>query len=390
MDDYTWKKRVAARRRRRQTERAILLLIVLFVVSGIIWYVTSYTKTPNYAMEEALTALYSEDAVILKSHLDVESITYNAYDDLTGDLFKYDTELSDHERSLFENFYVLIRSQMCQGAIKVIDTRIDTGEWTLPEEMLKGRQLGIDFDLLLERSLIRHTSIIGVENVIHHGDTATADINVVEDYTEIPFTLKVKLENFGGGVNIGGTEFDIFGETFRIPGISFKIGGNDWKIIRVDNYHEYLDAVSPALQAELSAYIDATNEIVEHYNYALLDEQAVFIELQRTSSGIIGETRRKEIAEYINGTIIPTLSYRQDELNKIPVPKAAEYLANLRKQSTTVTIQAWQFYSSGLLENNAAAFDTAESLHKQELVLDQRIEELIHNSAVARELPRLP
>ena len=390
MDDYTWRKRIAARRRQRQTERVILLLIVLFVVSGIIWYVTSYTKTPNFAMEEAMNALHSEDTVILKNHLDVESITYNAYDDLTGDLFKYDTQLSEHERSLFENFYVLIRFQMCQGAIKVIDTRLDTGEWTLPEEILKGRQLGIDFDLLLERSLIRHTSIIGVENVIHHGDTATADINIVEDYTEIPFTLKVTLENFGGGVNIGGTEFEIFGETFRIPGISFKIGGNDWKIIRVDNYHEYLDAVTPAIQNQLTEYIDATSEIVEHYNYALLDEQAGFIELQRTSSGIIGETRRKEIAEYINGTIIPTLSYRQDELNKIPVPKAAEYLAKLRQQSTTVTIQAWQFYSSGLLENNAAAFDTAESLHKQELVLDQRIEELIHNSAVAKEVPRLP
>ena len=390
MDDYTWKKKIAQRKAQRRMERVIVLLLVMFMMSGVIWYVTSYTKTPNYAIEEALVSLHSEDTTIFKSHVDFDSITHKAYDDLTSDLFKYDTQLSERERSLFENFYVLIRAQMCQGAVKVINTRLDTGQWTLPEEILKGRQLGIDFDLLLERSLIRHTSIVGVENILHKGDTATADVNILEDYTQTPFTLKVTLEHFGNGFNIGGKEFEIFGSTFRLPGISFDIGGNSWRVVSVDNYREYLDAVSPALQAELSAYIDATNEIVQNYNYVFADEQSNFIELQRSSSGIIDDTRRSQIVEYINQVVIPSLSSRQEELNKIPVPKAAEYLANLRKQSTTVTIQAWQFYASGLLEDNAAAFDTAESLHKQELALDQRIEELIHNSAVAREVPRLP
>ena len=256
--------------------------------------------------------------------------------------------------------------------------------------MLKGRQLGIDFDLLMERSLIRHTSIVAVENVEHFGDTATADVQVVEDYTQQPFTLKVTLEDFGGGLNIGSTDLEIFGTTFKIPGISFKLGRNEWKVVSVDNYREYLDAVSPALKKDLEDYIDATEEIIEHYNDIFSSEQATFIDLQRTSTGIMTEERRREVADYINKTIIPMLSYRQEALDKVDVPKGAEYLANLRKESTAVTIQAWQFYSSGLLENNSAAFDTAESLHKQELALDQRIEELIHNSAVARELPALP
>ena len=390
MDDYTWKKKIAQRKAQRRMERVIVLLLVMFMMSGVIWYVTSYTKTPNYAIEEALVSLHSEDTTIFKSHVDFDSITHKAYDDLTSDLFKYDTQLSERERSLFENFYVLIRAQMCQGAVKVINTRLDTGQWTLPEEILKGRQLGIDFDLLLERSLIRHTSIVGVENILHKGDTATADVNILEDYTQTPFTLKVTLEHFGNGFNIGGKEFEIFGDTYRLPGLSFDIGGNNWRVLSVDNYREYLDAVSPTLQAELAAYIDATNDIVERYNEIFLDEQSNFIYLQRSSSGLIDDNRRGQIAEYINQVIIPSLSSRQEELNTIPVPKSAEYLSNLRKESTTVTIQAWQFYASGLLEDNIAAFDTAESLHKQELALDQRIEELIHNSAVAREVPRLP
>lgn len=390
MDDITWKRRLERRRQRRRTERAILLVLVLMIISGVIWYVTSYTKTPNYAMNEAFTSLHSDDTTAFKNHVDFAAVTLKCYDDLTVDLFKYDEQLSERDRSLFENFYVLIRAQMCQGAVKVINTRLDTGKWTLPEEMLKGRQLGIDFDLLLERSMIRHTSIVGVDNVDNLGDTATADVHVIEDYTQTPFTLKVTLQNFGGGISIGGTTLEIGDNVFKLPGINFKLGENEWKVISVDNYREYLDAVSPALKSQVESYIDATNDIVERYNYDFLDEQATFISLQRTSTGIISEERRKEIADYITQTIIPTLSQRQDELNKIPVPKAAEYLANLRKESTAVTIQAWQFYSGGLLENNSAAFDTAESLHKQELALDQRIEELIHNSAVARERPALP
>lgn len=390
MDEYTWKKRIAARRRRRRNERIFLLVLVMIFISGVIWYITSYTKTPNYAMAEALTSLHSDDKTAFKNHVDFDSVTLKGYDDLTVDLFKYDEQLSEHERSLFENFYVLIRTQMCQGAVKIINTRLDTGQWTLPEEMLKGRQLGIDFDLLLERSLIRHTSILSVDNIENFGDTATADVNVVEDYTQAQFTLKVALENKGGGVNIGGTTFEIFGQTIKIPSINFKFGANDWKVVRVENYREYLDAVSPALKQDLANYIDATNSIVENYNNIFQGQQSTFIGLQRTSDGVISEERRNEIANYINQTIIPTLSSRQDELNKISVPKGAQYLADLRKESTAVTIQAWQFYASGLIEDNSAAFDTAESLHKQELALDQRIEELIHNSAVVKEVKTLP
>ena len=390
MDEYTWRKRREQRRRRLRNERIALLVFVIILVSGVIWYVTSYKKTPNYAMAEAITSLHSDDKTNFKNHVDFDSVTLKGYDDLTVDLFKYDTQLSEHERSLFENFYVLIRNQMCQGAVKVINTRLDTGQWTLPEEMLKGRQLGIDFDLLLERSLIRHTSIIDVENVQNLGDRATADVKVVEDYTQQPFSLKVTLENFGGGINLGGTSFEIFGNKIEIPGISFKLGENEWKVVRVENYREYLDTVSPALKQELADYIDATNEIVERYNAVFLEQQSNFVDMQKTSDGIISEEKRNQIADYINQTIIPTLSNRQDDLNEIPVSKGAQYLANLRKESTAVTIQAWQFYASGLIDDDSAAFDTAESLHKQELALDQRIEELIYNSAIAREVPTLP
>lgn len=391
MDDYTWRKRLEARRRRRQQERLFALALLVMIFTAVFLYFSVYTKTPEYAMREMVEAYRSGDAETFRRHVDLNSITLAAYDDLTSDLFKYDTQLSDRERSLFENFYVLIRRQMCNGAVKVINTYIDTREWTLPGGILKGRQLGIDYDLLLDRSLIRHTSFIDLEGVEHHGDEATANFSIVEDYSQVPFVLKVTLKDLANeSFNIGGNEFEIFGKKIKFPGFTFNLSGSDWKIVSVDNYRGYLDAASPILRKNLADYIDATEEIVYRYNRAFEAEQNNFISLQKSPYGIMLANQRTETSNYITNTIIPSLESRQAELDEIPVPEGAQFLANLRKESTRVTILAWQSYIKGITENSAADLDTAESLHKQELVLDQRIEEIVHNSAIARNLPELP
>ncbi len=391
MDDYTWRMRLEARRRRRRQERLFALVFFGVILFGMFLYNSVYTKTPEYAMREMVDAYRAGDAETFRRHVDLNSITLKAYDDLTSDLFKYDEQLTDRERSLFENFYVLIRRQMCSGAVKVLNTYIDTRQWTLPGEILKGRQLGIDYDLLLDRSLIRHTSLIDLEGVEHTGDEATATFSVVEEYSQVPFVLKVTLKDLANeSFNVGGSEFEIFGRKFKLPGFTFNMGGSDWKVVTVDNYRGYLDAVSPLLRKNLAEYIDATEEIVFRYNRTFAAAQDAFISLQQSPYGILTESQRAETSGYITNTIIPALEDRQAELDAVEIPQGAQFLAELRRESTRVTILAWQSYVKGITENSATDLDTAASLHKQELALDQRIEEIIHNSAVAKNLPELP
>ncbi len=391
MDDHTWRMRLAARRRRRRRERLFVLTLFVMAITAVFLYFSVYTKTPEFAMQEMVAAYRAGDADTFRRHVDLNSITLAAYDDLTSDLFKYDTQLSERERSLFENFYVLIRRQMCNGAVKVLNNYIDTREWILPGGILKGRQLGIDYDLLLDRSLIRHTSLIDLESVENRGEAVTATFSVVEDYSQVPFALKVTLKDLANdGFNIGGNEFEIFGKKIKFPGFTFNLGGSDWKVVSVDNYRGYLDAVSPLLRQNLAEYIDATAEIVERYNYEFAAQQNNFISMGKSPYGIMFANQRAEVTNYVTNTIIPTLENRQTELDQVPVPEGAQFLANLRQESTRVTILAWQSYVKGITENSAADLDTAESLHKQELALDQRIEEIVHNSAVTRNVPELP
>lgn len=368
---------------------AVFLFASIFV--SLLWYFLVYTKTPGYAMETAFEALNDDDIQTFERYVDLPSITARAYDDLTSDLFKYDKQLSEHERSLFENFYVLIRPQMSQGAVDVIEYRLNNKEWILPGGILLGRQLGIDFDLLLERSLIRHTTIKGLGNVEKDGDKARAALDVVEDYTGMPFTLELSLEQVkDSSRTFGGGEIELFNHTWTIGSFNFNFDSTNWKVVGISNYRDYLDVISPILKQELADYIDATAEIVDRYNGMFRYQQDVFAYMQQTKDGIMTEQQRENVAGYIEATIIPSLQARQAELDQIGVPNGALYLSNLRKESMAITIRAWEAYIRGLREDSPAAFDTAETLLKQELAVDQRVEEIVHNSAVSRERPSIP
>ena len=391
MDDYTWRKRLEARRKRRKRERLIAAFLFAFLIGGLIWYCLVYTKTPGYAMETAFEALQEDDIKTFERYVDLPSITARAYDDLTLDLFKYDKQLTEHERSLFENFYVLIRPQISQGAVDVIEHRLNNGDWILPGGILLGRQLGIDFDLLLERSLIRHTTIKGLGKVEYVGDKARANLEVVEDYTGMPFVLELSLElvtdssrTFGGG------EIELFDHKWTVGSFNFNFDMSNWKVVGIENYRDYLDVVSPILKQELADYIDATSEIVDRYNGMFRYQQDVFAYMQRTQDGVMTPEQRENVASYIEATVIPSVQARQSELDQVNVPNGAMYLAGLRRDSTAITVRAWESYIRGLREDSPAAFDMAESLLKQELAVDQRVEELVHNSAVSRGRPDIP
>ena len=389
MDDYTWKKRLEARRNRRKRERYFAVFFLIALICAFFLYIGVYTKTPNYAMQTAQKALADNDSDTFRRYVDLVSLTSKAYDDLTVDLFKYDTQLSDRERSLFENFYVLIRPQIAQGAVEVIDYKISKNIWTLPDGILQGRQLGVDFDLLLERSLIRHTTITGIGNVEYTDvDKATVNLDVVEDYTGTPFTFQLEVEKVNSaGWSFGGFEFDFLDRTWKMGSVNFNLGTSDWRVVGINNYREFLDIIAPILRQELADYIDITQEIVDRYNAIFRTQQNEFIALQRVQSGVMPTQQKERIASYIENNIIPALQNRQQELDGIAAPNGAMYLAKLRRETTNITISAWGYYIKGLRENSPESFDTAESLHKQELAIDQRIEEIVHNSAIGRTRP---
>lgn len=365
MDDYTWQLRLRQRQIRQRRQLFGAFLLAALIIGCAVWYFFIYIRTPEYAIKQINYAIEHQDSALFKRYVNVEVLANRAYDDLTIDLFAYDSTLTPKTKVMFEKFYLHIKPQLTEGLINTTLTRIESGSWLLPDgtDILKGRQLGIDFERFLERSQVRNTTLKKIANIEHEGTKATATIEIIEDYTQTPFSLQLAMEQAADG---------------------------HWQVVYIKNYKDYLDKISPLQNGDIASYIDATQNIVEAYNADFTNYQREFKRLTKTDDGKLSNKQRQKIADLIENNVLPALKKRQQKLDEIDIPAGARYLARQRQQSTETTIKAWQHYIKGLRENKPTEFDTAETLHKQELAIDLRIEDIIHHTAVSKNIPNLP
>ncbi len=365
MDDYTWQAMIQRRKARRQQMLIAIPLLLACAIGTLIWYFGIWRRSPEFATQAAVAAAKEHDAATFQKYVNLDRITEGAYDDLTVDLFAYDSTLTESSKVLFEKFYVLIKPQMVEGTRDVILGYLNTGDWTLPDgtDILKGRQLGIDYERFIERSQLRNTSLEKVGELRRTGEnTAVLPLDIRETYTNTPFRLEVQLEK----------------------------GKEGWQIVKILNYRAYLDAVAPIFNKDIESYIEATSGIIAKYNETLDACRQRFTATTSTEDGSLTDGQRAAIANMLEDEVIPALKKRQRELDEVKVPPGAAYLAKQRKDSTETTIASWQHYIKAMRTGDQSEYAKAEALHKQELAIDLRIEDIIHHTAVSKNIPNLP
>ena len=367
MDTQTWRHRLEQNQLRRTQKQKMLLLIGVFTVllGTWLWYFFVYTRTPEYALQQLQKAVENKDADTFARYADLSSITSYAYDDLTVDFFADDKSLTEPTRKLFENFYVLIKPQVTAGTAETIRQRVASGEWTLPtgSSILKGRQLGIDYEHILERSQLRNTELTKIGAVTRDGNSAVALLEIRDSYTQTPFTLRLHLKQNDDG---------------------------HWQADAILNYRLWLEKITALHNEDLASYIAATQPIVDKYNLVFKQQQTKFHTLVQTGNGRFSAAQASQIKDFLEKEVIPTLEKRQTALAAVPVPAGAQYLSLIRIQSTDVTIKAWQHFIAGVTKNQAAELDLAETLHKRELELDSRISTILKHTSHAQTLPEIP
>ena len=364
MDDLTWQMKLAEKKQRRQHELWILAaLAVLFLGTGL-WHFF-YACTPEYALREIQSAVHHKDSAAIARYVNLDLLSSRAYDDLTRNMFADDTTLPPKTRVLFEKFYVLVKPQLIAGTKASILESVKAGAWAPPDgdNILKGRQLGIDYDYFIERSQLRNTEIIKVANIQRDGHSATASVEVRDTYTQTDFTLQVILEQQEDG---------------------------HWQAAYIRNYREYLDTIEPLQNKDITAYLDATKSVVDSYNKKFQQQQQKFKSLTATAQGRLSADQKTAIDTFLTNEVIPTLTERQDKLDTIDIPNGASYVAHLRNRSTELTIAAWQHFAAGIADDSQNELEIAESIHKEELDVDRRIEDIIKHTAINNNTPSIP
>ena len=364
MDDYTWQKLIENRRERRQREILFVALMFAVLLGTGIWYFFIYTRTPEYAVDAAIDAIETRDAEKFRRYVNMELLTMRAYDDLTVDFFTNDPTLTSQTRSLFEKFYVLIKPQLVAGVIDTVTGKIAGGEFSLPggTSLLKGRQLGIDYEVFLEKSRVTSFELVSVGNFERGNGVASAELNIRDTTVNVDFPLVVILDETKDG----------------------------WQISYINNYRNFLDKVTPLIAKDITAYVAATRDIVSEHNDIFARQRQEFTVLTDTFDGNLSGDRRTFIIDLVENQIIPTLKIRQQKLDGVAVPPGAKYLASQRKKSTELSLQSWQQYLTALKENRRENFETAESLLKQVSETEVRIEDIIKQAALSSELPVVP
>ena len=353
-------------RRRRQRRREMMIIAGFILALGVwLWYFFIYARTPEFALHELQSAVESHDRKTFDRYVNLDLLTMTAYDDLTVDLFKYDASLTDQTKTLFKKFYVLIKPQMAQGTAETIRRYVSSGEWTLPDgsDILKGRQLGIDYDRFLERSQMRNTELVKIGDIKVSGKSAIAEVHIKDRYTQTPFVLRLNMEQ---------------GEDGR------------WQVCYITNYKDYLDKVAPLQNQDIAGYIAATESVVDAYNQKFTQQRARFHVLTQTTGGRLSTTQAQGVTALLEKEGNPDPKDRQEKLNSFDIRAGSQYLAELRRQSTELTIAMWQSFIKGLKNNDNDAFNAAETLHKQELDIDLRIEDIISHNTVSQAIPAIP
>ena len=164
MDEFAWRVRLARRRKAHQRKFILAAALIVVTILVLAWYLAYYIQRPAYALEQAAEAAASHDAELFLRRVDVAAVADAGYDDLTYVLFARDTSLKEAERNASGKFYEKIKDSVASGIARTITDAVRTGEWAEPEgtDELKGRQLGIDFEYLMECSHLRDTELVSI------------------------------------------------------------------------------------------------------------------------------------------------------------------------------------------------------------------------------------
>ena len=328
MNDDKWQRTVAKRRRQRRIQNlfacfiVLLVLLILSIIGGYYYY--QRTNSPEHALEELQTAFEHRDIDTIHKYVDLKTLLPPNYKILTNDIFINDKIYTEKEHSIYQTFYALIEPIIVNGAIQSIDKYIQTGNWQRfnYDSMLKGRQLGIDYTELINRSLLFNISFKEIKSIETIDDNSVmATILVADKYTDTNFDLKLKLVKNEEGI---------------------------WQVSEVTNYQDYLTMISNLYRQDINTYLTNTKADLDRNNAQFKQLQSEFIVLAENFKNNPSSSQRALLKSFIDNKIVPTYQDWYNYLQSYQIPTGARHLHELRMESTTYTIQAWKAYAIGI------------------------------------------
>ena len=321
---------------------------IVGIIAAIVGYLNVSTKTPEYALKIVEESIINHDKENFYKHVDLESILETSYEGIIDGMMYSDKTMTEDTRESVKDFTEMLRAPMLLSLQTSIDSYVETGDFREDDN--------VGVAELLKRTGMNKSEFRGVRNVaINPADNsqATADIQLYHPELEREFALKFVLK---------------------------RDASDNWKIIRIENFKEFITQINKVRRKKLDTYLEQSAEINMRHDKVVADAEKKYKSITAAGS-LAQEQTRKSLRDLMSDVVKKDWESRKAEFLKLTVPKDAETLQNLRLKICDLEISYAEGYAKWMEDKMAATIKSAEENHRQAQTLKAEERILIRKMA---------
>ena len=331
----------------RQWKIRLFLLIFLLTAAaagGIFWYVSYYTKTPDYAIQMIQASLEKHDREKFQKYVDLDTLLDGSADALMQGLIDTDRPMPEEARAAVSGFTKMFKAPLVTSFKGLINQYVSTGQWGSDESKAVDQGIPIDSDMIIEKSGVKDLQFEAIDYmaVDKEAKTAVAGVRVLQGESGESFVFEVELRQSENGI---------------------------WRVVNIKNFRDFIGVVSQARRDLVQEYISVTQTLMEeHEKKVRLIEKKV---KETLASGSLGnQATREALKTIMQEELEPEWISRKNELEAVDVPPAAGTLQRLRLKIWDLRIGYCQKYAKWLENKDAKTLKDANESLKEAKTLE--------------------
>ena len=332
----------------RQWKIRLFLLIFLLTAAaagGIFWYVSYYTKTPDYAIQMIQASLEKHDREKFQKYVDLDTLLDGSADALMQGLIDTDRPMPEDARAAVSGFTKMFKAPLVTSFKGLINQYVSTGQWGSDESKAVDQGIPIDSDLVLEKSGLKEMSYRKIDYVAvdKEAGTAVAGVRVYQQEAADEFVLEIKFVQAANGV---------------------------WRASEIVNFHDFIVFVMQARREHMQKYLDDTVPLKARHDKAV---QAIEQRITDTlAGGTLGsQDTRSALKKIMQEEMVPEWTQYKNELSTVEVSDAAQTLQRLRLRICDLRIAYAEGYAAWMDDKKATTIREADKSLKQAKTLEQ-------------------
>lgn len=324
-------------------------IILLIAVISAWYYFNISAKTPERALRIVEESIHEHNKENFYKYVDVEGILANSYDGIIEGMTYSNKEMTADAKESVKDFTEMLRAPLLLSLQASIDSYVETGDFHDEDN------LGVSE--LLKRTGLNKSEFRGVGNIKvnpNDDDIAEADIQIYHPEIGREFTLKFILNRDESG---------------------------EWKIVRVENFYDFIRQINQTRRKKLDDYLKDSAEINFRHDKTIREAEKKYSDTLAAGS-LSQESTRKKLQAIMTDEVKKDWEKRKSDLLSLTVPKDAETLQNLRLKICDLEIAYSEGYAQWMDDKQASTVKAADEKHRQaqtlkseEIILSRRMAE---------------